>query len=453
MTDKDKTTANQDKPADKIKVDAAGNATLGTADNKTKSDKDPVADNVKKGASKSTANPDPKKAADKGQPVTGGKKPSSKNKLLTYFLILLIILVLALGAALFYQQQQYQAMKTDMQKLSDSNVAMVKKAESDAAAALRASEEQNEKINSLNKILDNTSSQLQEIDRALQLVTDSGSDLLLLNDIDHLVTVAEQQLLLGGNVANAIISLEAAQAQLARANRAAFASLQQAINGDIDKLRAVAKVNLSALSNKVDELVELIGSAPLIVPDAVNTESDSQKTGPMSNKNDADDDGSEFEAPSGSITEKQYWSQLSKDIWQQSKILGSALSSDLKELFDIRKIDDEAALLMSPDQAQRFRETLSQRAITAQLALLMQQTKIWHEELEKISAAVAKRYDMSSQQSRNALKLARELYDTTIEVQLPKLKNTLSAIAAVRDEMSAQENEAESAEQAAAETN
>src|SRR5690606_20732290 len=123
-------------------------------------------------------------------------------------------------------------------------------------------------LDQLRKALDQAQAQVDDLDQALQMMTDSGSDLLLLNDIDRLVTIAQQQLKLDGNVANAIISLEVAQARLARANRPALAALQQSINGDVDRLRAVVTVDLSSLSARLDRLYVLVGEAPLLVPDA-----------------------------------------------------------------------------------------------------------------------------------------------------------------------------------------
>src|SRR5690606_36343055 len=77
-----------------------------------------------------------------------------------------------------------------------------------------------------------------------------------------------QQLQLGGNVANAIISLETAQAQLARANRPGLASLQQTINGDLGKLRAASTIDVALLSSQLEEFGNLVSQAPLMVPDA-----------------------------------------------------------------------------------------------------------------------------------------------------------------------------------------
>src|SRR5690606_26047457 len=98
------------------------------------------------------------------------------------------------------------------------------------------------------------------------------SDLVLIDDVDRLLTIAQQQLQLGGNVANAIISLETAQAQLARANRPALASLLQTINGDLDRLRAASTIDIALLSTQLEELATLVSRAALLVPDDAHPE-------------------------------------------------------------------------------------------------------------------------------------------------------------------------------------
>ncbi len=48
---------------------------------------------------------------------------------------------------------------------------------------------------------------------------------------------------------------------------------------------------------------------------------------------------------------------------------------------------------------------------------------------------------MRAESSREALKIARELHDTAIEVALPTVDNSLAAIAAARDAAAAEEDE------------
>ncbi|WP_322999740.1 uroporphyrinogen-III C-methyltransferase [Castellaniella sp.] len=349
-------------------------------------------------------------------------------------LVVLILLALVLGAALYEQNRQYRVLKADFQRQHSENSQLIQDARSQAAQALSMAREQAAQVDSLRSTLESTSNQVQELDQALQLMTDSGSDLLLLNDIDHLVTIAQQQLSLGGNVANAIISLEAAQAQLARANRPNLAALQQSINGDLDRLRAVATINLPALSAQLDQLSGLIGSAPLLVPDVVAATSHDAAAPAAAPAGAAA--GSESDAAASSTG----WQGVLQDGWHWTRDAAAQVTQDLRGLLDIRRVGDSAALLMSPDQAQRFREGLKQRAVTAQLALMMHQSRIWKTELDRVAQAIDQRYDMRAESSRQALKLARALHDMPIEIAMPALDNSLAAIAAARDAEAAQDD-------------
>ncbi len=352
--------------------------------------------------------------------------------------ILLVLLALVLGGALFYQNRQYRALRADLQEQHRQSVQIVQETRDQAGQALAQVQAQAARLKELSDALDTTAGQVQELDQALRMMTDSGSDLLLLNDIDHLVTIAQQQLSLGGNVANAIISLEAAQAQLARANRPGLAALQQSINGDLDRLRAVATIDLPALTARIDRLSDLVGSAPLLIPDAAGQPT-GQATAPAPTQIPAAKARDAASAPMEPAPEG--WRAVAADAWQWTRDAAGMVSQDLRALFDVRRVDDAAALLMSPDQALRFREVLKQRAVTAQLALMMHQSRIWQAELDQLSKAIDQRYDMRADSSREALRIARELRDTAIEVKLPTVDNSLAAIAAARDAAAAQDEQ------------
>ena len=363
--------------------------------------------------------------AGKGRTRSGGSATA---------VILLVLLALVLGGALYYQNRQYRALRADLQQQHQQSVQLVQETRAQAGQALSLVQAQAARLQELSAALDSTTGQVQELDQALRMMTDSGSDLLLLNDIDHLVTIAQQQLALGGNVANAIISLEAAQAQLARANRPGLAALQQSINGDLDRLRAVATIDLPALTARIDRLSDLVGTAPLLVPDAAGQPAGHAAPAPAPAETPAITQAPAEPAPEG-------WRAVAADAWQWTRDAAGLVSQDLRGLFDVRRVDDAAALLMSPDQALRFREVLKQRAVTAQLALMMRQSRIWQAELEQLSRAIDQRYDMRAESSREALKIARELHDTAIEVKLPTVDNSLAAIAAARDAAAAEDEQ------------
>ncbi|MER1968074.1 uroporphyrinogen-III C-methyltransferase [Castellaniella sp. GW247-6E4] len=341
---------------------------------------------------------------------------------------LLVALAVVLGGALWYQNQEYRALRADMIQQGGQAARAAQLAREAADEARGQVRGQAAQLEQLRGALDDAQSQIDDLDQALQMMTDSGSDLLLLNDIDRLVTIAQQQLSLDGNVANAIISLEVAQARLARANRPALASLQQSINGDVDRLRAVATVDVPTLSARLDHLYTLLGEAPLLMPDAA---------APRLTPHAPEQPAAHAAEPVDSGA--AWWRRLGVEAWGWTREAGAMLSQDLRALFEVRRVDDAAALLISPEQAQRFREGLQQRTLTAQLALMMHQPKIWQTELGHVAGAIDRRFDMRSQQSREALSLARALLDTVIETRLPTVDNSLDAVAAARDAISAGE--------------
>ncbi|MDN5842773.1 MAG: uroporphyrinogen-III C-methyltransferase, partial [Alcaligenaceae bacterium] len=199
-----------------------------------------------------------------GQPKA---RPEKKRSSLWLVVVILIVLLAALGAGLWSQHRDMIALQAGLSSQGAHSAQQAQQANDVARQALDLAQRQSQALAAMQADLNTTREQVQGLDQALQMATDSGSDLLLLNDIDHLVTIAQQQLKLSGNVANAIISLETAQAQLSRANRPQMAPLQQAINGDVDRLRAVATIDFPGLSAQLDQLAALVGKAPLLAPD------------------------------------------------------------------------------------------------------------------------------------------------------------------------------------------
>ncbi|MCC2595385.1 uroporphyrinogen-III C-methyltransferase [Pusillimonas sp. MFBS29] len=368
-------------------------------------------------------------------PATSAPKPASKapkaakarSPWLPAFIVVLIIAAI-LAALVWYQQKQFEQTRAQLISQVQSSNSTVSQAVEQSRQALALTQEQSGQISALENSLRQFQGQVDGLDQAFQTLTDSGSDLVLINDVDHLVTIAQQQLQLGGNVANAVISLETAQAQLARANRPALASLQQTLNGDLDRLRATSTIDIAALSTQLDELSGLVSEAPLMVPDDAAPEpvpaphAAATTTAPANEPQPAQNDS----AP--------WWQQSLDTALGWSKEAWDSVRQDLGEFITVRRVDDATALLMSPDQATRFRETLRLRVMTAQLALMMKQPKIWQAETAALVTSIESRFDERSAQTRRALKIARQMADTNIDAKLPTVDNTIQALEVLRAE-------------------
>ncbi|WP_353146864.1 uroporphyrinogen-III C-methyltransferase [Pollutimonas bauzanensis] len=376
---------------------------------------------ISQAAPGTSASPGP---ATKPQPKAAPPAKKPRTILLPAFIIVLLLAV-ALAAALWYQQEQFKQTSSSLATQVNTGASTANQAAEQAQQALSSLQEQSRQIAALESALGESKNHIESLEQAFRNLTDSGSDLVLLNDVDHLLTIAQQQLQLSGNVANAVISLETAQAQLARANRPGLASLLQTINGDLDRLRAASTIDIALLSTELDELSALISEAPLLVPDdAAPAIVESEPTPPAA-VSVSSENGIDSTAP--------WWRQAldTADDWSRSA--WSSIRQDLGQFITVRRVDDPTALLMSPDQATRFRENLRLRIMTAQLALMMRQPKVWEAETDALVKAVESRYDQKSQQARQALKLARQMADTSIDLKLPTVTNSLQAVEALRE--------------------
>ena len=332
------------------------------------------------------------------------------------------VVVALAAAALWYQNSSIQQYKDELQGQLAANISATQQANQRAEQALAQLQRQSDKLNALEHSYRDSTEQFQDLSQAFQTMTDSGSDLILLNDIDHLATIAQQQLLLGGNVANAIVSLEAAQAQLARANRVRLAPLQQTLNGDLDRLRAAATVDVASLSRQLDTLSRYVSEAPLLVPDDVAGGASTQAL----NLQPEQQAGAELPA------DASWWARTWNAVEQWSAEAWRSVTHDLGQFVSVRRVDDAAALLMSPDQAARLRENLRLRIMTAQLAMMMNQSSVWQTELDAVITALEKRFDLQSNEVQQALRLTRQLQDAQIGARLPTVNNTLAAIESLR---------------------
>lgn len=345
----------------------------------------------------------------------------------------LLVLVLASAGFTFYvwqQQQRALSANADLSAQLQRSVNAANQAAERAQQALTKVQDQAGQIALLETSLRDAMENQQALEQAFQTLTDKGSDLVLVNEVDQLVSMAQQQLLLGGNIANAIISLETAQSKLARANRPSLASLQQTVNGDLDRLRAASTIDVARISSQLDLLDRTLAQAPLLLPDDAAPETASAQPQPG-----ADASGSAEEGDAPSMPQDAAWWEKSWHVagdWTRSA--WDSVSYELKQLISVRRVDDDAALLLSPEQSAQFRENVRLRVMTMRLALMMNQPSVWETETKNLLTLISGRFDPQSEQFRRALKIAQDLADMSIAVSLPRVDNSLRAIETLREE-------------------
>ncbi|CAM4015845.1 Heme biosynthesis operon protein HemX [Bordetella tumbae] len=369
-------------------------------------------------------------AASPTKPASAPVKKSSRGAgLLGAALIIVLLVAVGLGWALWLQRKQADAagreIATRLATLEDA----VAQGRKDAREALTLIQGQSGQVRSLEAQAQEAKTRYNDLQQAWETFSGGATDEILANDVERLLVLANQQLRLAGNVNNAIVALETAQTRLAQAARPLFAGLQQSINGDIDRLRAVATVDIPAQTARIDRLAGLISKAPLLVPDAAapGASSDTQPkpaTAPIQSQ--ADDPRHQLPADAA------WWERWRAEIASWPGRAGSTLTHELGDLISVQRVDQPAALLLSSEQAEQVRGALRQRLMTAQLAMLMRQPEVWKNELANVENVLSIYYDGRAVDTQSALRLTHELQNIDIAVRLPDVGDSLASVAALR---------------------
>jgi len=217
-----------------------------------------------------------------------------------------------------------------------------------------------------------------------------GRDQWTLAEIEQVLLSAAQQLQLAGNVKAAIIALENADTRLQRLDKPQFAPLRRAIAADLAQLRATPAVDETGVSAQLEALVAQHGHWPL-------ASAHSSEAVPAPRTSRATD-------------------------------LGSELLGELRRLVQIRRLGQNEAVLLAPDQAFFLRENLRLRLLSARLALLSQDQGGFHADVEAARRLLEQYYNTQDAGVAAAIKELRRLGQLQITVKLPEIRASLAAL-------------------------
>lgn len=183
----------------------------------------------------------------------------NRGSALTLFLILLLLIGLALAGWLGWQQSQRlteetRTLRADIQALERDG--KERQAKNDTV------------ILALEQRLDRVNQEMAARDKALAALQDGGQRNWLLNETAALARLAQERLLLTGDVAAAQRLLELADRTLARINDPAVLPTRKILAADIQRLRGARQVDVQALMLQLGALQNLVAEIAVPVAEA-----------------------------------------------------------------------------------------------------------------------------------------------------------------------------------------
>lgn len=241
-----------------------------------------------------------------------------------------------------------------------------------------------------------------------------------LSEIEQVLSTANEQLQLSGNVAGALIALENAGARLARSDKTQFAAIRNVIAKDIDQLKSLPKVDITHIALRIDaaigqvDTVSLLADATPIAPqslvkqDTTLVQSEKQKM-----------------LASSKQVGVEKWIMMARDVSQKIWV---DMKDELRQLVRVYEVKSSEALLVSPTQAYFIRENLKLRLLNARLALLSRNEMSFKNDIAFAYEAVNKYVDLRSREGRALEEVLKEVQDSRLMTVMPNLANSLQAV-------------------------
>lgn len=330
----------------------------------------------------------------------------------------LVLAALGLGASGFLFVQGQNVLKN--QELAfNQKIDKAALGESENAALLKDNLNRQSAIQSeLDRLDGNVKAngeQILEMQKSYRELTKGRADWLV-DETETILNLAAQQLVLTGNIQTAVGVLEHIDSRLSRFNQAELLPIKQAVSSDLAELKNRPYVDISGTALRLDRLETAVFGLPLILDGVL-------KPG-VQVKNEA--------------ASASWW----QNVWEKS--LGT-----LKGLVEIRRLENNDAMLISPEQAYFVRENLRLRLLDARTALMQRNSEVYQGDLNNAEAAVRQYFDAKSPATQSWLKELAELKELDVRMTADDgLKASLNAVRAYRDGtrmMAAENQEAEQA--------
>ena len=327
----------------------------------------------------------------------------------------LVVAVLALGLAgwqwfetrlrLAETQQEMARRLAENDTVANESRALAKQAQEQLTAV-------HAKLGELEGRLADSKSQQEVLENLYQNLARTREESALA-EIEHSVTLAAQQLQLAGNVQGAVLALQAADARLAASDRPQFIGLRKVLARDLDRLRAVPELDLPGMYLRLENVIAAIDTLPLAVDVRPRA---SAEAAPV-------DAAAPTEPTAPAVLSLGYWELLARDFWRE-----------IRSLVRIQRFDREEPALLAPGQAFFLRENLKLRLLNARLALLSRDPWTYRNELKQCQSWIARYFDGQAPAVGRTLESLGQLSATEINIALPNLNESLSAIKASRSE-------------------
>ncbi|PLK49168.1 uroporphyrinogen-III C-methyltransferase [Uliginosibacterium sp. TH139] len=238
-----------------------------------------------------------------------------------------------------------------------------------------------------------------------------------LDEIALAIEIAVQQLQFAGNVPAALNALKAADTRLALLDQSRYLPLRKLVTRDIETLKTLPGADTASVALQLETIIARVDSLPLgferqVPPPPKAVKAPAKKTASSSSA-DA--------AASAPLSSPNALMSLLVDLWQ-----------DFRGLIRIERLDRPDPALLAPSQAAYLRENLRLRLLSARVALLQREGKLFAEDMQQASLWLKRYFDLEAPAVAGTAEELARIAQARPGVQLPALEDTQAALRALK---------------------
>ncbi len=265
--------------------------------------------------------------------------------------------------------------------------------------------------------------QLEELIQSMSRSRDEN----VVGDIEASIRVALQQTQITGSAEPLVATLKQADERLLRYKQPRMEGVRRAVARDLDRVKAVAVVDVSTLTIKLDEVVRMADELPLMsASEATPKPRDERNSDAAKERERALRLQREQAAAAADGKLSLWWWQASQQISSWTGLVWG----EARTLLRVTRVEHPEAALISPDQSFFLRENLKLRLLNARLALLSRQFDTAQADLRDSQEMLNRYFDTRSRKVAGVAELLRQVAGQARQVSVPRPDDTLAALTA-----------------------
>lgn len=361
------------------------------------------------------------------EPAAPPSSPASVLPAWLPWLLALLGAAVLLCVALAWQSlSRQQSLEQELVRRQEASRALATEAQVAAKQSAELVRDTAAKVSLLDARLAEVALQRGQLEDLIQSMSRSRDENVV-GDIEAALRVALQQTQITGSAEPLVAALKQADERLLRYKQPRMEGVRRAVARDLDRVKAVAVVDVSTLTIKLDEVVRMADELPLMSgSEAAPRPRDERHAEAAKERERALKLQREQAAAAADGKLALWWWQAT----QQLSTWTGLVWGEARTLLRVTRIEHPEAALISPDQSFFLRENLKLRLLNARLALLSRQFDTAQADLRDSQEMLNRYFDTRSRKVASVTELLRQVAGQARQVSVPRPDDTLAALTA-----------------------